>query len=629
LDSAQQLRQRGLAAARAGDFVTAQAMLEESLRFEPGHVATLVNLGAVFQAQRDRRQALACYEQALTLDPAMPEGWNNRSLILSDLGNFAEAAASAREALRLRPAYPEAMNNLGVALYGLGDKPGALGQYQLAIQQRPHYARALANSGALHHELGDPVTALAHLELALRLEPNAEFLAGLAQHVRMKLCDWRNFDQNVAQILRLIDQGFAPCPPFAALALFDDPARHRLLAERWAQRKLVSSDDALYTADRVSARSGKRIRIGYFSGDFYHHATSHLMAGLLEKHHRDRFEIFGFSFGPPVQDAMAERVRQGFDHFEDVSIRSDADIAARARSLNIDIAIDLKGYTQDSRANILAIGAAPIQVAYLGYPGTMGTASMHYLLADPVVVPPGSESAYSEKIIRLPDSYQVNDPKRSRLVCEKSRASHGLPTDAVVFACFNHTYKILPDVFASWIRILQRVESSVLWLLIDHPVAANHLRSAVRDAGIAPERLIFAPRVATAEHLARHVHADVFLDTFPYNAHTTASDALWMGLPVVTRTGASFASRVAASLLHAIGLPELVVETVDDYERLAIDLAHDASRRSKIRQSLLSVRDSAALFDLERFTRHIERAYQTIHRRHLEGLPVDHVKISP
>jgi predicted O-linked N-acetylglucosamine transferase (SPINDLY family) len=229
----------------------------------------------------------------------------------------------------------------------------------------------------------------------------------------------------------------------------------------------------------------------------------------------------------------------------------------------------------------------------------------------------------------LPDSYQVNDPKRSRVACEKSRASHGLPTDAVVFACFNHTYKILPDVFASWMRILQRVESSVLWLLVDHPVAANHLRGAARDAGVAPERLIFAPRVATAEHLARHVHADVFLDTFPYNAHTTASDALWMGLPVVTRTGASFASRVAASLLQASSLPELVVETVDDYERLAIDLAHDASRRSKIRQLLLSVRDSAALFDLERFTRHIERAYQTIHRRHLEGLPVDHVKISP
>jgi protein O-GlcNAc transferase len=613
LDSANQLRQRGLTAARAGDFAQARTLLEQALRLEPGHVGTLVNLGAVFQAERNRRQALACYEQALMLDAALPEAWNNRSLLLSDLGHFVEAADCAREALRLRPSYPEALNNLGVALYGLGDKRAALQQYQLAAHQRPSYARALGNSGALHHELGDPVAALGDLERALALDPQAEYLPGLVQHVRMKLCDWRDFDRRLAELLALIDHGKACSPPFAALALFDDPMRHRALAERWAAHKLTRDAAASPTA---TPRLGERIRIGYFSGDFYHHATSHLMAGLIEQHDRSRFEIIGFSFGPSVQDSMADRVRSAFDQFHDVRMLSDEAIVARSRELGVDIAVDLKGYTQDSRANIFALRAAPIQIAYLGYPGTMGSPCMDYLLADPVVAPEGAEAAYSEKIVRLPESYQVNDPNRSRVRCERSRADHGLPQDAVVFACFNHAYKIVPSVFANWMRILQRVESSVLWLLIDHPLAAENLRAAATRAGVSSERLIFAPRVATAEHLARHVHADVFLDTFPYNAHTTASDALWMGLPVITRAGTSFASRVAASLLHACGLPSLVVEDESAYETLAIELAQDAARRAKICEFLLAARDTAPLFNLIRFTRHIENAYLSVLRDH-------------
>jgi len=613
LDSANQLRQRGLTAARAGDFAQARTLLEQALRLEPGHVGTLVNLGAVFQAERNRRQALACYEQALMLDAALPEAWNNRSLLLSDLGHFVEAADCAREALRLRPSYPEALNNLGVALYGLGDKRAALQQYQLAAHQRPSYARALGNSGALHHELGDPVAALGDLERALALDPQAEYLPGLVQHVRMKLCDWRDFDRRLAELLALIDHGKACSPPFAALALFDDPMSHRALAERWAAHKLTRDATASPTA---TPRLGERIRIGYFSGDFYHHATSHLMAGLIEQHDRSRFEIIGFSFGPSVQDSMADRVRTAFDQFHDVRMLSDEAIVARSREIGVDIAVDLKGYTQDSRANIFALRAAPIQIAYLGYPGTMGSPCMDYLLADPVVVPEGAEAAYSEKIVRLPESYQVNDPNRSRVRCERSRADHGLPQDAVVFACFNHAYKILPSVFASWMRILQHVESSVLWLLIDHPLAAENLRAAATRAGVSSERLIFAPRVATAEHLARHIHADVFLDTFPYNAHTTASDALWMGLPVITRAGTSFASRVAASLLHACGRADLVVENESAYETLAIELAQDAARRAIIREFLLAARDTAPLFDLTRFTRHIENAYLSVLRDH-------------
>ena len=616
LESVQALRREGLAAARRGEFAHAQRLLEEAVRREPGDVATWVNLGAVLQAQRERREALACYERALMLDSSLAEAWNNRSLILSELGDFAGSAESAREALRIRANYPEALNNLGVALYGLGDKLGALTHYELAIGQRPHYARALSNRGVLRHELGDPAAALADLEQALTLDPTAEDLPGLAQHLRMKLCDWRNFDERIADLMARIDLGQSPAAPFAALSLFDDPMRHRALAERWAARKLAPRDQSSIALTRSARASDGRVRIGYFSGDFYHHATAHLLTGLIEMHDRARFEIIGFSFGPPKDDAMTDRLRRAFDQFYEVGSLSDAQIVARSRELGMDIAVDLKGYTQDSRANIFALRAAPIQVAYLGYPGTMGSPCMDYLLADPVAVPQGAEQAYSETIIRLPDSYQVNDPARARDPSLRSRVDYGLPENAVVFACFNHTYKILPDVFASWMRILRSVDRSVLWLLVDQPIAECNLHLAAQQAGINPERVVFAPRVATAEHLARHVHADIFLDTFPYNAHTTASDALWMGLPVITRVGASFASRVAASLLTAVGLPEWITEDMTRYEQLAIELARDPARRGKIRDALLMARDSAPLFDLPRFTRSIESAYLSILRDH-------------
>jgi protein O-GlcNAc transferase len=627
-DSADHLREAGLAAARAGRFAEAQSLLEAACEREPGHTPTLINLGAVLQAQLERRQALACYERALALDPGIAEGWNNRSLILSDLGRYPEAAASAQRAIDLRPQYAEALNNLGSALYGLGDKLAALARYREATVQRPNYARAWGNSGAVLLELGDPVSALQHLEKAISLDPNLEFLAGLAQHVRMKLCDWRDFDQHCDQILKAVDRGGAPSPAFAALGLFDDPQRHRLLAERWAHKRLVSPVKNEGSSVRAGKSPNARIRIGYFSGDFYHHATSHLIAGLLEAHDRQHFEIIGFSFGPTVRDSMATRVQSAFDQFIDVRALSDTEIVLKARELQLDIAVDLKGYTQDSRANIFALRAAPIQVSYLGYPGTLGLSSMDYLVADNVVTPPDSESYYSEKIIRLPDSYQVNDPKRSRKTCELSRSDHGLPEDTVVFCCFNNSYKILPAVFASWMRVLRAVPQSVLWLLNEHPIAIRNLRREAERQGVAANRLVFAARESTGTHLARHVHADVFLDTFPYNAHTTASDALWMGVPLVTRSGESFASRVAASLLHAVGLSQLVARDTATYEQLAVALGQDSSWRHSLKQSLLAVRDHAPLFDLNIFTRNLEAAYSLIVRHHQAGLPPEHLTIS-
>ncbi|MBY0510423.1 MAG: hypothetical protein K2P94_09740, partial [Rhodospirillaceae bacterium] len=373
-------------------------------------------------------------------------------------------------------------------------------------------------------------------------------------------------------------------------------------------------------------RHGK-IRIGYYSADFYAHATSYLMAGLFELHDRTAFEITAFSFGPDTQDAMQHRVTAAFDRFIDVRATSDAGVAALSRELRIDIAVDLKGYTQGDRMNIFAERAAPVQANFLGYPGTVGAPWMDYIIADAVVLPEAHRAHYAEKVVTLPGSYQVNDGRRVISARVFTRAELGLPEDGFIFCCFNHSAKILPDVFDIWMRILRSVPGSVLWLLKDYAPAADNLRKEAEKRGVDGARLVFAPRLPLADHLARLRAADLFLDTLPYNAHTTCSDALWAGVPVLTRKGAAFAGRVAASLLTAVGLPELIVATAAEYERLAVTLAADSNRLAQLRRKLAANRATAPLFDTPRFARHLEEAYARMHARHHAGLPPDHITL--
>jgi predicted O-linked N-acetylglucosamine transferase (SPINDLY family) len=351
------------------------------------------------------------------------------------------------------------------------------------------------------------------------------------------------------------------------------------------------------------------------------------MAGLFEQHNKDKFELFAISFGPATKDEMQQRLALSFDQFVEVQNRTDKDIAALCRSLEIDIAIDLKGFTQDSRVGIFSHRAAPIQVNYLGYPGTMGTDYIDYLIADKVLIPEASAPYFTEKIVYLPNSYQVNDAKRRISDTVFIREELGLPASGFVFCCFNNNYKIMPDTFDSWMRILQRVDGSVLWLFEDNPTAALNLRKEADLRGVNPERLVFAPRLPLAEHLARHRAADLFIDTFPYNAHTTASDALWAGLPVLTRTGESFASRVAASLLIAIDLPELITSTQEEYDALAIALATHPERLLAVKQKLARNRLTTPLFDTGLFTQHIEDAYTQMYQRYHAGLEPDHLYV--
>jgi protein O-GlcNAc transferase len=621
---AQAQRVTALAAAQAGRFEEARSAFERSLELDPNNATAWVNLGAVHQALREFEPALQRYAQALRLNPGSPEAWNNRALVLAELGRCEEAVSSCDLAVSLRPEYGEAHNTRGLALQGLHRWPEALASHDEALRRKPGYAKAHHNRGIVLLELGRPADALASLERALQLSPAIEGLHGLVLNTRMKLARWEGHAQRLADLRSRVEQGQLATQPFALLSLIDSADLQLRAARAWAARHYPTlPGEGVRPRARVP---GEPLRIGYFSADFHHHATSHLMAGLFEVHDRQGFRITAFSFGPDDDDPMTRRVRSAFDEFVDVRGLSDVEVARQARDRGIDIAVDLKGYTRDCRPGIFAARAAPIQVSYLGYPGTMGAPFIDYVIADGTLIPLSLRNAYDEQPVLLPGSYQVND--RTRLVAPglPPREALGLPEAATVFACFNHTYKINPEVFGSWMRILSACRDGVLWLLEDSPEASGNLRLEAQRRGVDPARIVFAPRAPTAEHLARHAHADLFLDTWPYNAHTTASDALWMGVPVVTKIGEGFASRVAASLLHAVALPELITQRAADYEALALELGRDPPRRQALRERLLANRPTSPLFNTEATARHVERAYLEMVQRQAAGLspgPID------
>jgi predicted O-linked N-acetylglucosamine transferase (SPINDLY family) len=434
----------------------------------------------------------------------------------------------------------------------------------------------------------------------------------------MQMCDWSQLAEALEAYCMLVGAGRRVGLPFPALSLLDEPRLHQRVARIYAAAQHPAQHGAVWPE---KALNPGKVRVGYFSANFHDHATAFLLAGLIEVHDRGQFEIMGFSCGPDRQDAMRLRMSSGFDAFYDVHRMSDAEVAAFSRTMGVDIAVDLDGYTQGARPGMFTHRCGALQVSYLGFPGTTGTDHMDYIIADEVVLPEDQHRYYAEKVITLPCCYQANDSQRQISPRVFTREEVGLPAGAFVFCCFNNNYKIVPATFACWMRILHQVPSSVLWLLEDNPFAANNLREAALAGGIAPERLVFAARMPVGEHLARHGLADLFVDTWPYNAHTTASDALWAGLPVLTCRGQSFASRVAASLLQALNLPELIATTELDFETKAVRLANDAQAMRDLKARLQCERTHSPLFSSKRFARHVERAFQLVWARHVAGLP--------
>jgi len=603
----------------------AQALegLAHALRIQPDLADAWNDRGNALRDLGRIEEALASYERALQIKPDLPAPHNNRGNCLRDLGRMDAALASYARALRLKPDSAEAHNNLGNVLYDLDRHAEALASYERALALQPQDAEIYSNRGNVLRDLYRLEEALASYERALELRPDLAWLYGAWLNARMQVCDWRDLPRS-EDLLRRIEQAEHTIPPFFFLALADSPAEQRRVARAWMQIKCPPSGalPPLGTRER-----GGKICLAYYSADFHQHATAHLAAELFERHDRQQFRLLAFSYGPDVRDGMRARLSAAFDEFLDVRTATDERIARLSREMQVDIAVDLKGFTHRGRPGIFACRAAPIQVSYLGYPGTSAAPYMDYLIADPVLVTARSRPHFSEKIVYLPDSYQVNDRKRPIAAIEPTRSDLGLPATGFVFCCFNNAFKIAPPTFAAWMRILRQVDGSVLWLLQDSEAAAGNLRREAERHGVSAERLAFARRVPLPEHLARHRAADLFLDSLPYNAHTTASDALWAGLPVLTLAGESFAARVGASLLGAIGLPELITTSPEQFETLAVELAASPGRLAQIRSKLWRNRLTTPLFDSAGFTRRLEEAYAQMYRRHQAGAAPEDIHV--
>jgi protein O-GlcNAc transferase len=623
-DMAEAYSNRGIALKELKQFDAAVTSYDKAIALKPDMAETYSNRGNALKELKQFDVAVASYDKAITLKPDYADAYYNRGNSLKELKQLVAAVASYDKAIEIKPDHAEDYYNRGAALQDLKQLKAALTSYDKAIEIRPDYAEAFYNRGNALKELKQLDAAVSSYEKAIELKPDLDFLFGTRLHLKMQMCDWKDFKLNITELSRKVQNGEKTSPSFPIIALPLSLSEHRLAAEIFVADK-YPYDSSLGPLHKFARQH--KIRIGYYSADFHNHATTYLMAELFERHDKNTFELIAFSYGPDTKDEMQVRVSQAFDQFLNVTGMSDKAIAERSRKLGIDIAIDLKGHTQDTRLGIFSYRAAPIQVSYLGYPGTLGADYIDYLIADKTLIPQDSQKYYLEKIVYLPNSYQVND--RQRVISQKqlTRQELGLPQDSFVFCCFNNNFKITAYVFDSWVRILKAVDASVLWLLEDNPTAASNLRKEAAQRGLDPARLVFAKRMGLPEHLARHTAADLFLDTLPCNAHTTASDALWAGLPVLTCMGESFAGRVAASLLNAIGLNELVTQTQADYEELAIELATSPTKLKAIKDKLERNRLTMPLFNTSLFTKHIESAYTKMYERYQEDLAPDHIYV--
>jgi predicted O-linked N-acetylglucosamine transferase (SPINDLY family) len=600
------------------------ASYDQVIRVKPDHFEAHANKALSLYSLGKHAEALASYDRAIALRRDLAPIYVHRGNVLRELHRFEEALASYDQAIAIDPGHAEAICNRGAVLLALDRVEAAIASFDRAIAIKADYAEAYFNRGYALRIMNRFEEAAASYRGVAELAPDFEFLPGARLEASQQICDWTGVDALVGQISAGIENVRRVSHPLILMALIDSPRLQHQAARSWVSHACPPRDSLGPIAPRARPA---RLRIGYFSADFHEHPLSRLLAELIEIHDRSRFEVIAFAFGPNTHDEVRQRLERSFDEFIEVQARSNLEIAALARRLNVDIAVDLCGHAYNNRSGIFALRAAPLQVNYLGYLGTMGASYIDYIVADRIVVTADSESHFSEKIVYLPDCFQVNDRKR-RIADEiYTRERLGLPASGFVFCCFNTNYKIMPATFAAWMRILKSVPGSVLLLYAGHDAVKTNLRMQAARHEVDPQRLIFGERLQPPEYLARYRAADLFLDTLPYNGGATASDALWAGLPVLTLAGEAFASRVAASLLTAVDLPELIATTQQRYEELAIELALNPERLAQIRTRLRENRLTGPLFDTPRLARNLEAAYTAIHDRYQAGLPPDHIRL--
>ncbi|MEB3218531.1 MAG: tetratricopeptide repeat protein [Nostocales cyanobacterium 94392] len=665
---------------------------DKALSLKPDYAEAWSNRSYTLNELKRYAEALESCDKALSLKPDYAEAWSNRSYTLNKLKRYAEALESCDKALSLKPDYAEAWYNRGVSLYEIGNFELANESFDKAISHKKNYAEAWYNkgvicskerryreaidfyknainiksdfidailnqglcfgeikeyeksiscyrkvislnqnsaeawnnSGVILSDLKNYDRALKSFELAYKLKPNLEFLLGQLVHIKMIMCDWSNLDEKIRLLECDIGNGNKVIAPFPALAIFDSPQLLEKVARIYVEEKFIEKTKVVFN---TNIKKDRKIKVGYYSADFGDHPISYLIPELLELHNRNHFEIYGFSFGNHKDSPFLKRIKNAFDHFYDLNFENDQYIVKLSRRLEIDIAIDLMGHTKDSRMAIFSSRVAPIQISYLGYLGTSGANYIDYIIADKTIIPNESVKFYSEKPIFLP-SYQANDKKKLIADRKFSKRALGLPDNAFMFCCLNNTYKILPTIFDSWMRILKARENSVLYLYAENKWAVENLRLEAKQRGVDESRIIFAEAIPYCEYLARYKICDLFLDTSPYNAGTTASDALWAGLPILTLKGQSFSSRMASSLLSSIGIPELITNSLIEYEAMAIELSGDSFKLTQIKEKLIHNIIREPLFDSLSFVRNYEKALSIAYQRGFDGLGPDCIDLT-
>ena len=596
-------------------YESALAAYDRALRANPSLVTAWIARGSLFLRIKQRNEASAAYDRALAFDLNSAEAWLGCGNVARALKRYDAALTAYDKALALKPGLAEAWLGRGGVFTGLVQYDNALTAYDNALAINPTLAEAWLGRGVALTALRRYDAAFAAYDRALELKSGLDYAAGAYLFAKLSVCDWTDLQAETSQLLAKVREGLPASAPFSLLAISPSAADQLQCAERRA-----GDQETFAPLWRGEVYAHDRIRVAYLSADFREHPVAYLIAGLLEHHDRSHFEITALSLAPDRASPMRARIEGAVEHFMDVSSNNDQDLAELIRRREIDIVIDLMGLTQHNRLDVLARRPAPIHVNYLGYSGTTGADFIDYIVADATVVPEEHRAFYSEEVVWLPDCYLITDDRRRIAACTPSRSACGLPEDGFVFCCFNNTYKLGPETFGVWMRLLKATPGSVLWLSEASATAQANLRREAEQSGVEAGRLIFAPRLPdVADHLARQRQADLFLDTLPYNAHTTAYDALWAGVPLVTCLGTSFVGRVAASLLKAVGLEELITHSLDDYEALALKLAYDPASLAALRDQLAHNKISFPLFDTARRTRQIEAAYTIMWQRYQCG----------
>lgn len=605
------LNELALALRRAGEVDAARSTWAAALRLAPHHAVLNANLGALLQDLGLREAALHHYQLARSEAPDWAEVWNNSGVVMRQMGRSAQARAAFEQALRLAPTDVPARYNLGNALLDAGAKVQAAGQFRMVIERAPDHPEAHYGLGTC---LSDPAQAIREFEKALALRPDfPEALVALAC-ARLRACDWRDIDGLRTQVETLVrERPDAPVAPFSFVQLSSDPVLQRQCARNWTTHRVRRLASLPARAARTAAN---RLRVGYLSGDFRDHAVGHLICDLFAAHDHEAVEAFAYSSGPVDGGRVGRQVRDGAEHFTDVSALDDEALAGRIRADGIDILVDLGGYTEFSRSAVLSARPAPVQMSYLGYPGSMGSPFVDYVLADAYLVPCSVREHYDERVLELEACYQPSPEWIAGRRNEPAdRLRHGLPAEGFVFASFNNPYKIRPEMFGAWMRILRAVPASVLWLPAFNVVACENLRRHARESGIDAHRLVFAPVAAFEEHSDRLPAADLFLDTHPYSAGATAGQTLAAGVPLLTLVGECYVSRMAGSVLHALGLDELIALDLDDYVSRAVRVACDRSQHARLQARLHGA--APAFFRPRRAAKALEEAYRSAWESHL------------